>query len=154
MSVPFGGKHKFTSQTNQKVTSSKQVHQSQQASQGNSHPTGRLPASIETWFPMSYIYIGLCVSLSMPMLRKQRQQEPSNLSLMQFQLRRHCFYSQTIKLPLWVFNIISFIIPCVSPRWTSRQSTKPFLEKMHGCSPLDSEDLYSVRITSCECDMS
>ena len=44
---------------------------------------------------MYHIYIGLFVSLSMPKLRKQRQQEPCNLSLMRFQLSWHCSHSQT-----------------------------------------------------------
>lgn len=88
---------------------SKKVHQSwvnHQVSQGEPHPTG-----LVCWFPMYHIYIGLCVSLSMPMQRKGRQQEPSNLFLMQFQLRWHCSHSQTIKVSLWVFDMISFITP-------------------------------------------
>lgn len=72
-----------------------------------SHPTDhRWLASTESWFPVYHIYIGLCVNLSMPMLWKQKWWEPSNLSLMQFQLRWHCSHSQTIKVSLWVFNMI------------------------------------------------
>lgn len=95
-----------TSLINKKASFQKRFTNHNKLPKANHNPWGWV-----SWFPMYHIYIGLCVSLSMPMVKKQRLQEPSNLSLMESQLKWHCSHSQTIKVSLWVFNMISFITP-------------------------------------------
>lgn len=100
---------------------------------------------------VTHLYWPLCEPV-VSILRDWRQKEPSNLALMQFQLRRHCSHSLTIKLWLQVPNAISFIIPV--PGLGGVLTKYNVLLGKRSRSLLDDEDLFSIWITLCECDMS
>ena len=90
---------------------------------------------------VTHLYWPLCEPV-VSILRDWRQEEPSNLALMQFQLRWHCSHSLTIKLWLQVPNAISFIIP-VPGRGGVLTKYNVLLGK-RSRSLLDDQDLFSV----------